>query len=126
MRESAVTSHIRLEAARDGVDLWRNNSGGFYDETGRFVRYGLGNFTEKDGIKSSDFIGITPVLITQEMVGTVLGVFTAVEMKPEGWKLVPSDKRGLAQKNFIDIVQKDGGYSGFATSIEDYKRIVKK
>lgn len=48
MKESATTSYVRLEAAKLGDTLWRNNSGGFYDETGRFVRYGLGSFTDKD------------------------------------------------------------------------------
>lgn len=125
MKEAAVASHIRLEAARRNVLLWRNNSGGFYDQTGRFVRYGLGNFTEKDGIKSSDYIGPTPVFITPQMVGTVLGVFTVVETKPSDWKFDSNDKHCLAQQKFIDIVQSVGGYGGFAQSVEDFKRIIK-
>lgn len=125
MKESAVTSHIRLEAAKFGVSLWRNNSGGFYDETGRFVRYGLGSFTPQDNCKSSDFIGIRPVLITADMVGTVLGVFTAVEIKDTNWKLRESDKHCMAQKKFIDLVNANAGLAGFAKNIEDFKRIVK-
>lgn len=124
MKESAVASHIRLEAANRGVDLWRNNSGGFYDLAGRFVRYGLGSFTEKDKCKSSDYIGITPVFIMPHHVGQIIGVFTAVETKPEGWHLVPSDERGLHQQKFIDIVLKAGGYAGFATSVADFRRII--
>ena len=125
MKEAAVASHIRLEAAKRNVLLWRNNSGGFYDQTGRFVRYGLGNFTEKDGVKSSDFVGPTPVFITPEMVGTVVGVFTAVETKPTDWKFNINDKDHLAQAKFIDIVRSVGGYAGFAQSVEDFLRIVK-
>lgn len=125
MRESAVASHIRLLAAQLNIWLLRNNSGGFYDQSGRFVRYGLGSFTDKDQCASSDYIGITPVLITPEMVGTIVGVFTAVETKPEGWKLNKSDKRGLHQKRFIDMVNQAGGKAGFATSVEDFKRIIK-
>lgn len=124
MKESATTSHIRLDAAQLGVDLWRNNTGGFYDETGRFVRYGLGSFTDKDQKASSDYIGITPVFITPDMVGKVLGVFTAVEMKPSDWKFYQSDKRALYQKNFHDIVKKSGGFAGFATNILDFRRII--
>lgn len=123
MKESGVTSYVRLLAARLGDLLWRNNSGGFYDESGRFVRYGLGSFTDKDEKKSSDYIGITTVFITPDMVGTFIGVFTAVEMKPEGWKFYQSDKRALYQKNFHDIVKKAGGFAGFATCEQDYKRI---
>lgn len=125
MKESAVASHIRLDAAYRGIELWRNNSGGFYDETGRFVRYGLGNFSAQSQVKSSDYIGITPVFITPEMVGTVIGVFTAIETKPTGWKFNQNDKHCLYQKNFIDIVLKAGGKAGFATSIEDYLGIIK-
>ncbi len=125
MNESAVTSHVRLEAANRGIELWRNNSGGFYDDKGRFVRYGLGSFTPQQECKSSDFIGITPVLIMPHHVGHVVGVFTAVEMKHEGWHLTPGDKRGLHQKKFIDMVLAAGGYAGFAKDIEDFRRIVK-
>ena len=126
MKESGVTSHIRLDAAQQGCLIWRNNSGGFYDERGRFVRYGLGSFTEKDEKASSDYIGITPVFITPDMVGKVVGVFTAVEMKPEGWKFYQSDKRALHQKNFHDIVRQNGGFAGFATCIKEFRRIINR
>lgn len=120
--EAVVTSQVRLLAAQLGIDLWRNNSGGFYDENGRFVRYGLGSFTEQQGLASSDFIGIRPVLITPELIGSVLGVFTAVEMKKPNWK---PDKRSSYQKNFIDLVNSKGGYAGFAENIEQFKRIIR-
>lgn len=124
MRESAVASHIRLEAARCDVHLLRNNSGGFYDDRGRFVRYGLGSYMEKDELKSSDWIGWTAVFIMPEMVGSILPVFTAVETKPEGWKFSNADKRALHQKNFIDMVVSAGGKAGFAQSITDFRKII--
>lgn len=124
MKESAVTSHIRLDAAQQGCVIWRNNSGAYYDERGNFVRYGLGSFTERDQKASSDFIGITPIFITPDMVGSFVGVFTAIEMKPEGWKFYQSDKRALHQRNFHDIVRQNGGYAGFATSVEEFRRII--
>ena len=122
MRESAVTSHVRLAAAQLNVTLWRNNCGGFYDEQGRFVRYGLGSEAE---LASSDWIGIRPTLITPEMVGSVLGVFTAVEMKAEGWYYHPKDKHENEQKHFIDIVNNNGGMAGFAQSIDDFYKIIR-
>lgn len=122
MRESAVTSHVRLAAAQLGVTLWRNNCGGFYDEQGRFVRYGLGSEAK---LASSDWVGIRPVLITPEMVGQVLGVFTAVEMKKEGWHFHPDDKHESDQKHFIDIVNANGGMSGFAQSVDDFYKIIR-
>lgn len=127
MRESASASHIRLDAAYLGVDLWRNNSGAFQDETGRWVRYGLCNESAAQSkiVKSSDLIGITPVTITPDMVGQVIGVFTAIETKPTGWHLIPSDDRGLAQQKFHDIVKKAGGFAGFATCVKDFRNIIK-
>lgn len=122
MRESAVTSHIRLAAAKLNTPLWRNNRGAFRDDTGRLVKYGLGS--EAD-LSSSDYIGIRPVLITPDMVGQVLGVFTAVEMKAEGFKFNKNDKHLLNQKIFIDIVNQYGGFAGFASSVEDFYRIIR-
>lgn len=122
MRESAVTSHIRLAAAKLNTPLWRNNRGAFRDDTGRLVKYGLGS--EAD-LSSSDYIGIRPVLITPDMVGQVLGVFTAVEMKAEGFKFNKNDKHLLNQKIFIDIVKQYGGFAGFASSVEDFYRIIR-
>jgi hypothetical protein len=124
MKESATTSHVRLDAANQGISLFRNNSGAWRDESGRLIRYGLGSFTKADKVASSDFIGITPVFITPDMVGKVLGVFTAVEMKPSDWKFLQSDERALHQSNFHAIVKKAGGFAGFATCVKDFRRII--
>lgn len=128
MKESATASHIRLDAARNGVDLWRNNVGACQDQHGRVIRYGLCNDSKVicDRVKSSDFIGITPMMITPDMVGCTVGVFTAIETKATGWTLRPSDKRGLAQKAFHDIVIKSGGFAGFASTIEHFRKIIRK
>lgn len=140
MRESAVESHVILDAASLNNELWRNNVGvAWYGNTThlndgslliqnpRPVRYGLCNESKKmnQNVKSSDYIGITPTLVTPAMVGSVLGVFTAVETKASDWTLNTNDKHCLAQKNFHDIVLKAGGYAGFATSVQDYRKIIK-
>jgi ribosomal protein S19 len=36
-------------------------------------------------MKSVDYIGITTITITQQMVGQKIGVFTAVETKRDDW-----------------------------------------
>lgn len=126
MRESAAQNHIRLEAARKGCDMFRNNSGVLKDERGIPVRFGLANESKQqnDRIKSSDLIGITPTYITPDMVGRIIGVFTAVECKETGWVYNPNDKREVAQKAFIDLVLRNGGNAGFATSPEEFRRII--
>ncbi len=129
MKEAAVQQRIRLAAAQMGVDLWRNNTGVLLDSTGRPVRYGLANDSKSlnEEIKSSDLIGLTPTNAYIEGIGwTVVGIFTAIECKKSDWKFNINEKRDVAQKNFHDIVLKAGGYAGFATSVEDFKRIIRK
>ena len=125
--EDAVQSMVRRDFAFIGP-IWRNNNGACYDKTGRLIRYGLGNDSAKVNkkIKSSDLIGITPVVVTPEMVGQTIGVFTAVECKPSDWKLRASDDRGQAQLMFHMIVHAHGGYAGFATHPSDIERITRK
>jgi hypothetical protein len=94
--------------------MWRNNRGAFKDATGRWVRYGLANDSKKfgDKIKSSDFIGGRPVLITPEMVGTTILQFTSIEVKDAGWSY-KGDEHEAAQKAWIDAVNQRGGYGAF-------------
>lgn len=127
--ESKATQDIELTAPKLGVRLLRNNNGACYDAEGRLIRYGLGNTSKRvsDQIKSSDFIGVTPVVITPEMVGKTIGVFTAIEAKPAGFKV--RDKynpksREWAQENFHAFVRENGGFSGFATSGSDLEHII--
>ena len=139
--EAGVQQYIRLEAANLGVLLWRNNSGvagteghtcskcGNYDPpNGRPVRYGLGNDSAQlnKRIKSSDLIGVTPVVITQEMVGRTLGVFTAVEVKHSDWTGRTLNERETAQLEFITLARSVGAMAGFAIDIETFRSIVGK
>ena len=126
MNESSVQQRVRLDAASQQIELWRNNSGCLIDQTGRPVRYGLCNDSAglNARIKSSDLVGLTPTFVTPQMVGRVLGVFTAIECKKEGWHMTPSDDRAIAQAAFHDIVRRAGGFAGFATCVEDFRKIV--
>ena len=126
--ESVNQQQARLIMARLHCQIWRNNSGACTDDTGRLIRYGLGNDSAQlnKKIKSSDLIGITPTLITAEMVGYHLGVFTALEVKPSGWTLKPSDERGHAQAKFHEIVQQACGFAGFVTDPIDVYRIIRR
>jgi hypothetical protein len=125
--EDEVTQLIQLESPRHNVSLFRNNSGAMQDQTGRLVRYGLGHVSKQlnKNFKSSDLIGITPVTITKEMVGSVVGVFTACEIKRSDWKF-KGLKREVAQKNFIDFIIARGGIGGFCKSVDDFLKIINK
>jgi hypothetical protein len=125
--EDEVTQLIQLETPKHNVSLFRNNSGAMQDQTGRLVRYGLANNSKQmnENFKSSDLIGITPVTITQEMVGAVIGVFTACEIKSSSWKF-KGTKRETAQQNFIDFIKARGGLAGFCKSVDDFLKIIRK
>ena len=117
MSESDVQARLRLRASREGWLLFRNNVGVLIDATGRPVRFGLANDSKavNKSIKSGDLIGIRPVLITQAMVGMVIGQFASVEVKREGWHLNPRDDHEVAQLSWKNIINNAGGYAIFST-----------
>ena len=125
--ESDIQQFIQIEGPKHKCVLMRNNSGCLRNLDGTPIRYGLGHISKKQNekIKSSDLIGISEILVTQDMVGKTLGVFTAIEVKPPKWKLLPKDQRGHAQLAFIEWVKKKGGIAGFATSVEDFRELMK-
>jgi hypothetical protein len=114
--EAAVQAAVRLEASKKGAILWRNNVGGYYDETGRFIRYGLANDSKamNQMIKSHDLIGLQPVEITPAMFGRTIGQFVCREVKPSDWRFTGT-KRELAQLKFADLVVSLGGDASFTT-----------
>lgn len=114
MKESNVQKLVLLQASAQGSTLWRNNTGAYTTKEGYFLRYGI---PLTGG--GSDLIGITPVIITDDMVGKTLGVFTAVEVKTKTGK--PTKK----QLEFIVFVKSKGGFAGVARTQEDVKNIIK-
>ena len=117
MNEASVQSLVRLEAAKRGWKVFRNNVGVLLDLKGRPVRFGLCNDSKQvnENYKSGDLIGIKQVLITPDMVGTVIGQFVSIECKHEGWKPSATDKNEQAQHNWAQLVRDAGGYATFST-----------
>ncbi len=118
MLESDVQQLIQIKAMEYGCHLLRNNSGALKDESGRLVRYGLGNVSKQhnDSIKSSDLIGFTSV--------AGVAVFTAIEVKRPDWKPSMLNAREVAQSNFINWVKKNGGIAGFCTSPDQLAKLL--
>ena len=67
----------------------------------------------------SDLFGNTPVVITPEMVGQTIGVFTVMEVK------TPTGRLSDVQRRFLQAVNDNGGRAGVARSVEDALRIVR-
>jgi hypothetical protein len=116
--EAAVQAAVRLEAARKGVRLFRNNVGALIDSRGVPVRYGLAN-DSKDlnrAVKSADLIGWRPLVIEQRHVGQVIGQFVSRECKKVGWHYTGDDHE-QAQLAWAQLVTAAGGDAAFCTGI---------
>lgn len=114
--EAGVTNDVRLEAGRKGVRLFRNNVGACADIKGRLIRYGLANESKRmnEHIKSSDLVGIRPLLVTPDMVGGIVGQFVAREVKAGAWVYRGNDHE-LAQLRFMSLVVALGGDACFTS-----------
>jgi len=115
--EAEVQSKLRLDASKLGWRLFRNNVGAGKLENGSFVRWGLANDSEQVNkvIKSGDLIGIRPVVITPDMVGSIIGQFASVECKRAGWRYNSNNPRDVAQAKWAELVLLLGGYAIIST-----------
>lgn len=130
--EQEATQEVRLAASSLGFRLFRNNNGACVDETGRLIRYGLGNESVRINkeFKFGDYIGIYPITVTPEMVGRTVGVFVNAEIKPSGTlektlkKAEKPKSREWAQQKANNLVNQFGGIGGFVTCREDVERLI--
>lgn len=123
-KEGYVQSIVRLEAPKHGVLLTRNNVGALQDETGRVVRFGLFNESkdQNDILKSPDLVGIRKIVITDSMVGTVVGQFVAREVKHAGWTWGEDLKRETAQLACLNLITSYGGDARFVTGLGSFNQ----
>lgn len=117
-QENSILREIQVEASSLGARVFRNNRGMFLSLDGkRKIRAGL----DTDG--ASDLIGLTPVFITQEMVGKKIAVFTAIEVKKPSASLKTAT--ALAQAKFIEFVKMNGGFAGFCNDKNFLKKLLR-
>lgn len=114
MKESNVQKLIQLALSDAGCTSFRNNCGVLKNDAGIPIKFGVGN------PGGSDLIGITPVVITADMVGRTVGVFTAIEVKTAKGRVRPE------QNNFISVVKGSGGIAGVCRSVEDALELIGK
>ena len=127
MKEANILKLLQIEAAKQNIRLFRNNTGMAWQSNkswaevpnkrvlidARPVKFGL-----CEG--SSDLIGFTPKIIRQEDVGRVLAVFTAIEVKSK------TGKAKASQVAFLKAVMRAGGIAGIADSPELLNLIIEK
>lgn len=116
LSEANIQAKLRVEAAKFNCRLWRNNVGAARDVNGRYVRYGLCNDSAQlnSHIKSSDLIGIRPILVTSAHVGLQFGQFVSREVKRSGWEYNGTE-REKAQLRWIQLITALGGDARFST-----------
>ena len=120
VKESNIIKEIQLKFSKLHWRLFRNQTGTAWQgqvvkqgnreivvlKNPRYITFGLTK-------GSSDLIGWRPVVVTQEMVGTTIAQFTAVEVKSGELRLTDE------QKQFLQVVNTMGGYGIKAGSTED-------
>lgn len=117
MAEASLYGKITRAASKLGARLFRNHVGRskHVDEDGkaRWVTTGLCP-------GSSDVVGWTPVVVTPDMVGRSVAVFTAIEVKDKDVK--PTDEQG----KFLAAVRRAGGLCGIAHSVDEALLILRQ
>ncbi len=127
--ESEITKEILLAASKLGWRLFRNNTGMGW--TGLYKRLPMpysAIVNPSDVLirnarplhaglckGSSDLIGWKPVVITQEMVGKTVAVFTGIEVKNGN---TPTT---LDQKRFIENIELAGGHGRIVNSVGEIR-----
>jgi len=134
MKESNVTREIWREVGMVSC-LFRVNSGQawvgagppkrFQDGSvlltqGRPIALGFSGPDTKPVAGVGDMIGWTPVVVTPDMVGQTVAVFTSIEAKAS-----TGGKKGAKQLPWADLVRRAGGIAGFARSGAEALGIVK-
>lgn len=104
--ETTLQQRIRLAlGTHPQARLFRNQVGQLPDpRTGRPVQFGLAR-------GSADLIGWRTVVVTPDMVGQRLAVFTSIEVKTPNGRLTP------AQQAWLGAVRSAGGIAGVARSV---------
>ncbi len=126
MDEKNLKKEILLFTSQEGHRLFRNNTGTGWQ--GKLVSRVMDTLVLKyprplrAGLckGSSDLIGWTKVLVTKEMVGKTIAVFTGVELKTKTGR--PTEE----QINFKEVVNNNNGIGMIVRTIEEYKKGLEK
>jgi len=119
MKEGNIQKLCHIEASEQGATMFRNET--FNGWVGKVIHKSgdqvtLSNAKRIAGglcVGSSDLIGFMPTVITQDMVGQTLPVFTGMEVK------TPTGKPSKEQVEWDEFLKSKGCISGVVRSPED-------
>lgn len=121
MKEQNLYKALQAKHSKHGI-LFRNNTGTAYQGK-RAVYNNRQVITDPRPISfglcvgSSDLIGWTEIIVTKDMIGQKIAIFTALEVKNL------SGKATKEQINFIKQVRKSGGIGEILRWVdEDFKK----
>lgn len=126
-----LVTEILIEASRLGARLWRRNVGfGWIGNAKRYTTAQTVSVRPGDvlirqarpfhngEVGQSDTYGWRPVVITADMVGSVIAQHVEIEAK------TGTGRESQEQRWWGEAVTKSGGLYGVARGIEDVKRIL--
>ena len=120
MAEAKNQDDIRLAYSAAGGRLFRNHRGKIQDKrTDTWHEFGLAP-------GASDLIGWTPVVVTPEMVGQTVAVFTAIEVKRDAAAARRKNKLTGQQRSFCNQVRAAGGLALFAWTVRQALELLKQ
>lgn len=129
----SLTNQIRAATSKLGARLFPMTTGKFYGPVHRATRFDKpatiqvkpgdvlirqGHLVSVGFKGLSDTLGGSPMTITEADVGKTVLILTAVEIK------AGNDRLREGQPEFLAAIEKLGGRSGVARSVEDAVRIV--
>lgn len=133
MKESELLKQIQLAFTTIGARLFRNNTGSTWVgkstvfKKPSVVSVGPGDVVVRNArpfraglcVGSSDLIGWTTIIITEDMVGTRVAIFTAIEGK------TGTGRATKEQTHFLNAVRISGGFSGVVRSRDEAIELIK-
>jgi len=127
MKESNIQRRIMLELSKAGARLFRVNVAFAWvgnkvikinHRNKNSVQLENGDVVIREGrplktgvpVGYPDLTGFAPLVITNEMVGQTLPIYTAIEVKNENGRASPE------QLKFLEVIKNANGFAGIARS----------
>lgn len=124
-----LTNQVREAVSKTGTRLFNVHVGKFW--AGAPIRFNKTKTVEvhdgdvlirrarliNSGIEGmADLVGFTPVVVTPEMVGSTVAVYSSVEIKT-------TDRPSPAQVRWMEFINENGGRAGIARTPEEAVKI---